>query len=121
MSIKPLVGEIANLPNKLPLRIVLIVPLMLLLTGTVGVVGYLSFRNGQKAVNDVATQLRDEVVHQIEEKLNTSTKAAHTVNRLNAIAFARGDINIANAKGEHNFWQQVEIFPTVTFIYWTLD
>lgn len=117
MSIKSWVDEIADLPNKLPLRIVLIVPLMLLLTGTVGIVGYLSFRNGQKAVNDVATQLRNEIVRQIEEKLNISTKAAHTVNRLNAIAFARGDISIADARGEQNFWQQVEIFPTVTFIF----
>ncbi|WP_432813763.1 hypothetical protein [Pantanalinema sp. GBBB05] len=102
MSIKSLVDEIADLPTKLPLWIVLIVPLMLLLTGRV--VGYLFFRNGQKAISDVATQLRSEIARQIEEKLNTSTKAAHTVNRLNAIALARGDINIATARGEHKFW-----------------
>jgi PAS domain S-box-containing protein len=41
----------------------------------------------------------------------------HNINRLNAIAIGRGDINVADAKGEHILWQQIEIFPTVTFIY----
>jgi len=37
--------------EKLPLGVVLIVPFVLEIVGAVGLVGYLSFRNGQKAVN----------------------------------------------------------------------
>jgi sigma-B regulation protein RsbU (phosphoserine phosphatase) len=35
----------------------------------VGIVGYLSFRNGQKAVNDVAAQLRNETSSRIAQNL----------------------------------------------------
>jgi hypothetical protein len=38
------------------LQEVLIVPFVLQITIAVGLVGYLSFRNGQKAVNEVAFQ-----------------------------------------------------------------
>ncbi|TAG55098.1 MAG: hypothetical protein EAZ28_23400 [Oscillatoriales cyanobacterium] len=54
----------ASIFNKLigsaPLRAVLIVPFVLQIMGAVGIVGYLSFRNGQKAVNDLASQLRTD-------------------------------------------------------------
>lgn len=46
--------HIVKIASKVPLRIVLIVPFVLQIFGTVGLVGYLSLRNGRKAVNDVA-------------------------------------------------------------------
>ncbi|HBK97969.1 MAG TPA: hypothetical protein DD001_11945 [Microcoleaceae bacterium UBA10368] len=48
--------------EKLPLGVVLIVPFVLEIVGAVGLVGYLSFRNGQKAVNNLASQLMSEVI-----------------------------------------------------------
>ena len=38
----------------IPLRVLLIVPFVLLTSGTAGIVGYLSWRNGQQAVNQLA-------------------------------------------------------------------
>ncbi|MEP1024412.1 PAS domain S-box protein [Leptolyngbya sp. AS-A6] len=111
------INNLIDLPNKLPLRVVLIVPLMLLLTGAVGVVGYLSFRNGQRAVNQVATELQNEILHQIKDKLGDYVQVAHDINRLNAIALANGDINPDSAAGETVFWQQNQIFPTASFVY----
>ena len=49
----------------LPLQLVLVVPFVLQIFGAVGLVGYLSFKNGQKAVNDVAIQLRQEMSDRI--------------------------------------------------------
>ncbi len=46
--------------RKLPLRFVLIVPFVLQIFAAVGLVGWLSFRNGREAVNEVASQLRSE-------------------------------------------------------------
>jgi len=48
--------------EKPPLGVVLIVPFVLEIVGAVGLVGYLSFRNGQKAVNNLASQLMSEVI-----------------------------------------------------------
>ncbi|WP_017301791.1 PAS domain S-box protein [Nodosilinea nodulosa] len=90
---------------------------MLLMTGAVGVVGYLSFRNGQRAVNQVANELQNEILHQIKDKLDDYVQVAHNINRLNAIALARGDINPDSAAGETTFWQQNQIFSTASFVY----
>jgi PAS domain S-box-containing protein len=85
--------------------------------GTVGLVGYFSFRNGQQAVSDLASQLRHELTSRIEERLKTYTEAPHAINRLNTIALAQGNINVDEAKGESTFWQQIQIFPAVSYIY----
>ena len=53
----------------LPLRMLLILVFVSQILGAVGLVGYLSFRNGQKAVNDLATQLRQEITARIEREL----------------------------------------------------
>ncbi|QYO62189.1 hypothetical protein [Leptolyngbya sp. 7M] len=59
------------IPGKFPLRVTLVVPFVLQILAVVGLVGYLSFRNGQRAVNDLATQLRSEVTARIEAELKT--------------------------------------------------
>jgi signal transduction histidine kinase len=117
MVVKSLTNAITYLPKKLSLRTVLIVPFVLQILGTVGLVGYFSFRNGQQAVNDLASQLRSELTSRIEEKLRNYTEIPHAINYFNANAFAKGDIDIVNAKGEDRFWQQIEIFPSTSLIY----
>jgi hypothetical protein len=50
-------GSSAPKANKfIPLRLILVVPFVLQIFAAVGLVGFLSFRNGQKAVNDLANQ-----------------------------------------------------------------
>ncbi|WP_221643402.1 MULTISPECIES: hypothetical protein [unclassified Nostoc] len=50
-----------NLIHRLPLRSLLIVPFVLQIFAAVGLTGYISLRNGQKAVNDVSGQLCQEM------------------------------------------------------------
>ena len=64
-----LAKRIPRLLRRVPLRIVLIVPFVILTFAAVTLTGFLSFRNGQKAVNDVATQLRSETTARIEQHL----------------------------------------------------
>ncbi|MEP6517461.1 hypothetical protein [Microcoleus vaginatus] len=47
--------SLKNTSRKLRLRTALVVPFVLQIVAAVGLVGYLSFHNGQKAVNDLAT------------------------------------------------------------------
>ncbi|WP_421656041.1 hypothetical protein [Leptothermofonsia sp. ETS-13] len=53
-----MIGKSArNSPGKFRLRTTLVLPFVLQIMTAVGLVGYLSFRNGQQAVNDLIIQL----------------------------------------------------------------
>jgi len=56
---------------KLSLKNLLIVPFVLQIFAAVGLTGYLSFRNGQKAINDLENQLSNEVAD-IKEGLEST-------------------------------------------------
>ena len=71
MLTQTLSSSIGKLSVKLSLRTVLIVPFVLQTFGAVGIVGYLSFKNGQQAVNNVATQLRGEITNRIDLNLKS--------------------------------------------------
>ena len=108
---------IAQVSRTVPLQTVLIVPFVLQTLVTVGLVGYFSFRNGQAAVNDLASQVRRELAKQIEGKLQTYTTIPHNINRLNATTFAQGKIDVNAARDEFPLWQQIQIYSTVSDIY----
>ncbi|UNU23552.1 ATP-binding protein [Microcoleus vaginatus] len=70
----------ANFFSKLPLRTVLIVPFVLQTVSVVGLVGYLSFKSGQKSVENVAHQLIEQVGERISDRLtdNNGLSAINT-------------------------------------------
>lgn len=108
-----------NKPSiKIPLQVMLIAPFVALVMLGVGLTGYLSFRNGQQAVNDVAHQLRNELTARIEEHLVTFLDTPRQINQINANTLRQGLLgaNDANALERH-FWEQVKIFDSVTSIY----
>jgi hypothetical protein len=107
-----------QLPFKLPLRTTLVVAFTLQVVAAVSLVGYISFRGGQRAVNNLSSQLRSELTARIERELRTYFETPHELNRLNAAAFARGDLDILNSEyGEGQLYQQMKIAPTVAFVY----
>jgi phosphoserine phosphatase RsbU/P len=99
------------------LRFLLIVPFVLQIFGTVGLVGYLSFRSGQQAVNDLASQLRGELTARIQQQLQTYVEVPFLINQINATSLARGNLKIAQVQGEYLLWQQAKTFPTTNLIY----
>ncbi|PSN17168.1 histidine kinase [filamentous cyanobacterium CCP5] len=83
-----------------------------------GLVGYLSLRNGQRTVNTLANQIRQELTARIERELRGYFEIPHEINRLNAAAFARGEIDVVGARyGEPLIYQQMKVAPTVAFAY----
>ena len=68
----------------LPLRLVLIVPFLLQVIAAVGITSYFSIRNGQRAVNDVADQLRQEVATRVERYLTDLMAKPIEINQMNA-------------------------------------
>ena len=100
------------------LRLAFTAPVLVQLAAAVGLVGYLSFRNGQLAVQDLASQLRSEVSARIKGELESYFGAPHAINRLNATAFSNGDLDVEKAtQGEHLLFQQMKIHPTIALVY----
>ncbi|MEL7314994.1 MAG: cache domain-containing protein, partial [Cyanobacteria bacterium J06559_3] len=85
--------------------------------GVVGVVGYLSFRNGQTAVTDLASQLQSELTDRILRELQATVERPYIINQLNTNSLLQGDIDVSTGKGEHLLWQQAAIFPTTNLVY----
>ncbi len=105
-----------KLLDKLPLRTVLIVPFVLQIVGAVGLVGYLSFRNGQKAVNNLASQLMSEVSSRVEQNLQVYLTTPHQINQSKLDAVKLGLLNINDLSSwEKYLWRQVQLYPYINF------
>ncbi|MCB9418285.1 MAG: response regulator [Ardenticatenaceae bacterium] len=104
--------------TKVPLRLILIIPFVIQVSLIVGLVGYLSYRNGQQAVNSVAHQLRSEITARIEDHLHSFLAAPHQINQINADAISENMPSAADpAALERHLWQQIQVFDTVTSVY----
>ncbi|MGL5060611.1 MAG: cache domain-containing protein, partial [Microcoleus sp.] len=105
--------------GKAPLQTVLVVPFLLQIVGTVGIVGWLSLQNGQRAVNDVAALLREEITERIKDKIQTYMSIPHIVNHLNVQAVKLGQLKLENKqKMEQHFLQQIQYFDSISIIYY---
>ncbi|GAA6617968.1 ATP-binding protein [Scytonema sp. NUACC26] len=95
----------------LPLQWVLIVPFVLQILGAVGLVGYLSFKNGEKAVQDLAQQLTKRTSYQVNSHLDMYLGLPHQVNQINANALRLGLLKGRERKtiGKY-FWQQMQVY-----------
>lgn len=94
-----------------PLRSLLVVPFVLQISIAVGLTGWLSFRNGRLAVNDLANHLMHEVGDRITQQANNYLKIPHEITRLNANAVQSNILDLTNFQDAgHYFWQQTQVF-----------
>ncbi|MBE9162048.1 response regulator [Tychonema sp. LEGE 06208] len=97
----------SNNPGKFGLRATLVVPFVIQIFVAVGLVGYLSFRNGQKAVNNVASQLRREVVARVQLHLTSYLAKPHLIEQIHINTIRQKLLDPTNFKQiEGYFWQQ---------------
>ncbi|NQE36947.1 hybrid sensor histidine kinase/response regulator [Microcoleus asticus] len=107
---------VSKILDKLPLRTVLIVPFILQIVGAVGLVGYLSFRNGQKAVNNLASQLMSEVSLRVEQNLQVYLKTPHQINQTKLDAVKLGLLKMENLSAwEKYLLRQVQLYPYINY------
>ena len=96
---------------KLSLRLILIVPFIVQTVAIVGLTGYLSLRNGQKAVNDLASQLRLDATTNIDRQLDQYLSIPHKLNEINLKAVSLGLLELDNFEGIGKyFWGQMQQF-----------
>ena len=117
MPIKPLKYLTAKVSRQVPLRTVLIVPFVMQVFTAVGLVGYLSFRNGQQAVGELASQLRQKLSDRIEQQLSTYVQSPQNILELDSNALSKGTIDLDRAKGGQQLWQHMMLFPYISNIY----
>lgn len=107
--------------TKFRLSTVFILPLVLEVLATAGLVGFFSFRNGQKAVNDLANQLLAEVNVRIEQQVDHYLDKTRAVDELNLRAINMGLLDLRSQNFDmvaKLFWNQVQTFD-VTYIGFT--
>lgn len=105
-----------QLASKTKLRTVLIVPFVIQIVGTVGLVGYLSFKNGQQAIADLADRLMKQTSDRVNQHLDSYLITPHQINKTNLYEIESGILDINDLRAlEKIFWKQVQVFP-VTYI-----
>ena len=93
------------------LQLVLIIPFVLQVFGAVSLVGYLSFRNGEKAVNILAEQLMERTSKTVDQHLDAYLSIPQTLSEINANAIRLGLLNIRDRQqvGRY-FWHQMKAY-----------
>lgn len=103
---------------RVPLRAVLIVPFVLQIFATVGLVGYLSFKNGQGAINRLANQLMGEIDERVNQHLDSYLAVPQQLNQINTDAASSKILDIQNLEttGRY-FWQQMQVHKNLSYIF----
>ncbi|WP_017714448.1 adenylate/guanylate cyclase domain-containing protein [Prochlorothrix hollandica] len=111
-------SRLAQFTGRFPLRTVLIVPIVVQILAVEAIVGYLSFRTAQRAVADLASQLRTEVTHHTLERLENYLTLPQIINQVNADAVSLGQLDTTSfGSMQRHFWHQSQQFPSVSYIY----
>lgn len=104
-----------RLPHPVRLRTVLAVPLILHVVGVVVLVGYFSFRNGQRSVQTLAYQLMTQVGQRIDTKLDAYLETPHRLNQLHVSAAQNGYVDVSDpAALQRYFYLQLQNFDTLS-------
>ncbi|GAB4447437.1 MAG: hypothetical protein Kow0031_29990 [Anaerolineae bacterium] len=100
------------------MQLVLIAPFMALTVLAVTLIGAISYRNGQNAVNEVAYRLRREINARIDEHLQTFLSAPLRINQANVAFMGRGELDPTSQLAlERHFLEQIKLHDSVTSIY----
>ncbi len=82
--------------KKISLRLIVVVPFVLQIITSVGLTGYLSLRNGQKAVNQLAGRLLSEVSERIDQHLDSYMEVPQKVVLLTSDVIDMGLLDLQN-------------------------
>lgn len=111
MPLRTFIRPITQHSGLTSIRSYLMVPFVVLTVSAVSITGWLSIRNGQRAVNNVADQLRQQVTLRVREYLLNYLEAPLLINQINADAISLGQINLKDETGlEQHFWRQIQQF-----------
>jgi signal transduction histidine kinase/DNA-binding NarL/FixJ family response regulator len=104
--------------RKVSLRTCLVVPFVLQIFAVVGLTGYLSLRNGQIAVNELATKLQREVSNRVDQHLDSYAAATRYLTQINGEQIDLGLLNLQDADRLAQFFaKQVKTYNVGYILY----
>lgn len=87
---------------------------VILVVVTAGPIGYISFRNGQQAVKNLANQMQDSIQDRVEHDLNNFLARPHALNQINAAAIRSGLVGPRDLTGlRTRFFHQIQALDSV--------
>lgn len=97
--------------SKVNLKTFLIIPFVVQIITAVGLVGYISYKNGHDAVEEIADHLMREKSDRIHQYLDTYLSTAQKINYINWKAVNSGIINLQDFQklGKY-FWGQIKTY-----------
>lgn len=100
-----------------PLRLLLTIPFLVQLLLAVGLTGWLSWRNSQAAVHQLARQTQNEIGQRVKVVLESYLETPRLVVQLNAQEISAGHLRLDNfAEVEAHLFRQLNQFPSVSGI-----
>ncbi|TAF49946.1 MAG: hypothetical protein EAZ61_13695 [Oscillatoriales cyanobacterium] len=97
----------SRIVRKFRLRTTLLIPFVLQIVTAVGVVGYLSFRNGEQAIRDLANQLLEEKGNHIEQRILAYFDQPQAIVQMTHATLQSGSLNLENFEDLHRYFWQV--------------
>jgi signal transduction histidine kinase/CheY-like chemotaxis protein len=102
-----------------PLGLILVLPFVLQIVGAVGLVGYLSFKNGQKSVRELVIRLEKEVADRVEKETLSFLEKPHLVNQVLLATVNSGNLNLEDESALKNFFlTQVKNHEIVRYLFY---
>ena len=109
--------NLSSMFHRIPIRTVLIVPFIIQLLATVGLVGYLSYRSGQQAVKNLSESLMSEVSARVNLYIQQNLQTAIQINKMNIAAVRSQELDLKNiAEIKLFLWKRVKQFETVNSV-----
>ncbi|PSN11778.1 hypothetical protein C7271_24215, partial [filamentous cyanobacterium CCP5] len=103
-----------HLLSKLPLRGVIILPFVAQLSLAVGLTAWLSIRNGEKAVNQISQQLREETAARISHEVTDLLTTTRLINRLSVKTIQREGLDLSQIRSIADaYWDYINTFETI--------
>ena len=103
---------------KIPLSVLITVPFLLSTFSIVGLISWLTFRNGHDAVANLSNQLHRKVTEQVQDRLYSYLELPYKINQLNASSIDLEKLDKDDEqKVQTQFWKQLQDFPHISNIY----
>jgi PAS domain S-box-containing protein len=102
-------------PTNVPLRRLLVGTFVLPTAAAIGLTSWLSLRNGEQAVNEVAQYWQQETVKRIQLQLKDYLDTPNLINQINARSLRIGELSLQNPESlTQRFWHQKNLFNTAS-------
>lgn len=111
------IPNLSQIIHQLPLQTVLVTSFVTQIIITVGLVGYLSIKNGEKIVTEMINNLSEEIGNQVIQNLNSYLALPQQINQQNLRLINTQFLHLDNLQPwEYHLWRQIQDFSDIAFI-----